>query len=117
MDNTKIKQNHRTMKRFFALYLTALVMLSGCAEINDRLDDLEHSVDAIQNTQIATIQQQIWAINSSLSKLETADAELKDYILALQKRASELEDDIEATDNRIAELKQSLQGEIDAEVA
>lgn len=105
------------MKRFFALYLTALVMLSGCAEINDRLDDLEHSVDAIQNTQIATIQQQIWAINSSLSKLETADAELKDYILALQKRASELEDDIEATDNRIAELKQSLQGEIDAEVA
>lgn len=105
------------MKRFFTLYLTALVMLSGCAEINDRLDGLEQTVDAIQNTQIATIQQQISAINSSLPKLEQANEDLKDYILSLQKRASELEVDIKSTNDRIAALKQSLEGEIDDEVA
>ena len=105
------------MKKIFTLSLAAMLMLSGCSEINDRLDDLEQTVETIKNSQIATIQQQIGAINSSLSKLETTDAELKDYILALQKRASELEDAIEATNNHIAEIKQSLEGEIDVEVA
>lgn len=105
------------MKRILTLCLVAVLILSGCSEINDRLDGLEQTVDAIQNTQIATIQSQISAINSSLSKLEKADADLKDYILALQKRASDLETDIETTNERIAELKQSLEGEIDTETA
>ena len=83
------------MKRTLTFCLVAVLILSGCSEINDRLDGLEQTVDAIQNTQIATIQSQISAINTSLSKLEKADADLKDYILVLQKRASELEDDIE----------------------
>lgn len=105
------------MKKFQSFILAALLMLVGCTEINDRLDSLEQSVEEIKNTQITTIQQQIAAINASLPRLENTDAELKDYINALQQRVADLEEDLEATNNKITELQSSLQSEIDTEIS
>ena len=105
------------MRKLFLLVAIVAMTLSGCAEFEEAIENINGRLDAIQNTQIATIQQQISAINSSLPKLEQANEDLKDYILSLQKRASELEVDIKSTNDRIAALKQSLEGEIDDEVA
>ena len=106
------------MKKVFCLAVTLVaIMLTGCKDYDSDIADINNRLDEIKSNQIATIQSQINAINSSLSKLEKADADLKDYILALQKRASDLETDIEITNERIAELKQSLEGEIDTETA
>ena len=105
------------MKKLFLTLAAMAMVLSGCSEINDRLDGLESTVDAIQNTQIASITKQITSINSSLSKLEKTDTELKEYIVALQTRAGELEEEIKTTNNKITELKTSLEGQISAESA
>ena len=105
------------MRKFQLFILATLLMLAGCTEINDRLDNLEQSVEEIKNTQIATIQQQIAAINATLPQLENTDAELKDYILSLQKRVSDLEEDLKSTNNKINELQNSLQNEIDTEIS
>ena len=106
------------MKKLFCLAVSLVaIMLTGCKDYDSDIADINNRLDEIKSNQIATIQSQISAINSSLSKLDKADADLKDYILTLQKKASELESDIETTNDRIAELKQSLQGEIDNETA
>ena len=79
------------MKKFLFLCLTALLMLSGCSEIEDRLDNLEQAVDEIRNTQIATLQEQVNAINATLPELEKTDKELKGYIENLQTTANNLQ--------------------------
>ena len=105
------------MKKLHSLLLATLVMLAGCGEINDRLDNLEGRVDAIENSKITTIEQQIVAINTTLSTLVTADSNLKDYIISLQEQATELEASIATTNQKIDQMKESLEGEIDANVA
>ena len=105
------------MKKLYSLILATLVMLAGCGEINDRLDNLEGRVDAIENSKITTIEQQIVAINTTLSTLATADSNLKDYIISLQEQATELEASIATTNQKIDQMKESLEGEIDANVA
>ncbi|MBQ8271992.1 MAG: leucine-rich repeat domain-containing protein [Tidjanibacter sp.] len=105
------------MKKLYFILLTSLVMMVGCAEINERLDNLEGRVDDIENTQITTLEQQISAISATIPNLEKADLDLKDYILALQKEAGDLEASIAATNTKIDEMKEALEGDIDAEVA
>lgn len=105
------------MKKLYFILLTSLVMMVGCAEINERLDNLEGRVDDIENTQITTLEQQISAISATIPNLEKADSDLKDYILALQKEAGDLEASITATNTKIDEMKEALEGDMDAEVA
>ena len=57
------------------------------------------------------------AINTTLSTLVTADSNLKDYIISLQEQATELEASIATTNQKIDQMKESLEGEIDANVA
>ena len=105
------------MKRILLCLAASVMLFGGCSEINERLDNLEQSVDAIQNTQIASLQQQVVAINSTISNLGKTDTDLKDYILVLQKTASDLQEELESTNAKITELKTSLEDEIDSEMA
>lgn len=105
------------MKRILLCLAASVMLFGGCSEINERLDNLEQSVDAIQNTQIASLQQQVVAINSTISNLGKTDTDLKDYILVLQKTASSLQEELESTNSKITELKTSLEDEIDSEMA
>lgn len=106
------------MKRLFAIIsILSLTTLMGCSEINDRLDDLESRVDGVENTQLASIKQQIAAINTTIANLEKTSSDLKSYILTLQDRAIVLENSINTTNKKLAELKESLEAEIDSEIA
>lgn len=113
------------MKKTVHLILLAILLVfAGCSEINDRLDSLEGRVDVIENTEIATITQQIDAINNSIMLLNDADKELKGYIEALEKQAAELESQLSETNAKIdqvtTELRQQLNeanGELEEEIA
>lgn len=97
------------MKQPLHLFLALLTLLFvGCgyddSAIIDRIEDLENN----QKTQIATLQQQIDAINTTLPQLQETDAELKEYIESLQTTATNLQQQITATNGDIDELVAQL---------
>ena len=97
------------MKQPLHLFLALLTLLFvGCgyddSAIIDRIEDLENN----QKTQIATLQQQIDAINTTLPQLQETDAELKEYIESLQTTATNLQQQITATNGDIDKLEAQL---------
>lgn len=105
------------MRKIQLFILASLVMLVGCTEINDRLDDLELRVDNIENTQIATISQQITSINNSILLLNNTDKELKEYISTLEAEAKLLEEKLSETNTKIDSIKNELSEAITTESA
>lgn len=84
---------------------------SEIIDINDRLHDLE------SDNRIATIQEQVEAINSSISALESADTQLNDYIAALQAEDKSLTERLAETNSKIDSAKKELEGTISTEKA
>ncbi len=78
---------------------------------------LEGRVDAIENTQIATISQQITSINNSILLLNNTDKELGEYITALEAEAENLQSQITATNTKIDEVKTEVLSTISSEKA
>ena len=105
------------MRKFQLFILATLVLLAGCTEITDRLDDLELRVDNIENTQIATISQQITSINNSILLLNNTDKELKEYISTLEAEAKLLEEKLTDTNTQIDSIKNELSEAITTESA
>ena len=105
------------MRKIQLFILATLVMLAGCTEITDRLDDLELRVDDIENTQIATISQQITSINNSILLLNNTDEELKEYITTLETEAKLLEEKLTETNAKIDSIKNELSEAITTESA
>ena len=107
------------MKKLFTLTSIVLVLLVTSCGYDDsgilsRLDALETE----NKSNIATLQQQIDAINATLPELKHMDAELKEYIINLHSTASSLEVKIEETNTDIAELEKALDEAIsDAEAS
>lgn len=105
------------MRKIQLFILVTLVLLAGCTEITDRLDDLELRVDNIENTQIATISQQITSINNSILLLNNTDKELKEYISTLEAEAKLLEEKLTETNTQIDSIKNELSEAITTESA
>ena len=76
--------------------------------ILSRLDALEDE----NKSRIATLQQQIDAINSTLPELQQMDAELSMYITALQDAAKSLEQQIGDTNSDVSDLSNKLDSTI-----
>ena len=102
------------MKRFLSLLILALVAIASvvsCVKQED-IDNLQSQIDDIKSVQIATIDQQIAGIKTSLASLQETDKELKGYISTLQNTASELQRSINSTNDKIdrveADLKKDL---------
>lgn len=106
------------MKKLFALLAIVALLLPSCQKINDRLDAIDNRLDNIEGTQIASLQQQIDAINTTLPQLKQMDAELKNYIESLQTTATGLQQQIIYIGEDIDELEDALDRAInDAEDA
>lgn len=106
------------MKKFFALLAIVALLLPSCQKINDRLDAIDNRLDNIEGTQIASLQQQIDAINTTLPQLKQMDAELKSYIESLQTTATGLQQQIIYIGEDIDDLEDALdQAVTDAEDA
>ncbi|KAA2386515.1 hypothetical protein F2Y11_04535 [Alistipes onderdonkii] len=85
----------------------------GCKDYDDDIDKVNDRLDQLETGKLATLEQQIAAINSSIASLETAykaaDAELK---TALEKQASDLTAAKSALESSIAALKSTHEADI-----
>ena len=100
------------MKKLLLLVAVVAMLLPGCQKINDALDELDGRLDKLEQEAIPTIDEQIAAINLSLTSLDAMDKELKGYIDGLTAAASNLQEQIDNTNTKIGEVKATLQGEI-----
>ena len=84
------------------------MLLSSCSKNDGRIDALENRVNQIESFQIASIQQQIGAINASLPELKQLSADLKKYIEDLQKATLAIEQTIKDTDADVTIVETKL---------
>ena len=104
------------MKKLFYLIPLLLGMaLTSCYD--EEIEKINGRLDAIENTQIATISQQITSINNSILLLNGTDKELSEYISALETEAENLQTQITATNTKIDEVKTEVLSTISTEKA
>ena len=97
-------------RRLFTFALAALTigLLGSCSKINERIDGLDKRVYDLENAKIASIENQIAAINSSIADLGTIRQDILDLQVAVGAKGediSELKAADEALGQRIDELK------------
>ena len=104
------------MKKLFYLIPLLLGMaLTSCYD--EEIEKINGRLDAIENTQIATISQQITSINNSILLLNNTDKELSEYITSLEAEAENLQSQITATNTKIDEVKTEVLSTISTEKA
>lgn len=101
-------------RKFLALFLTGTMLAGvGCKDYDDDIDKVNDRIDQLETGKLATLEQQIAAIQTSISSLEAAykaaDAELK---TALEKQASDLASAKSALEASIASLKSTHEADI-----
>ena len=93
------------------------MLLPGCCKYDRAINKINDRLDKIENAQIASLQEQINLINTTIPQLDNTDKELKGYIENLQSSYSSLQQSVEAVNTKIDEVKNSLQSDIAANKA
>ena len=83
------------------------------AVIDNAIAAIQQDIIGIKNS-IATIREQIANLNASIEDLKGVDAELGDYINALEATAADLQKQLDETNTKIADAKSEMGAEIDA---
>ena len=97
-------------KNLSILFLAALTvgLLGSCSKLNERIDGLDHRVGKIENEKIASIENQIAAINASIADLGTIRNDILNLQVAVGAKGEEISA-LQAADvalgKRIDELK------------
>lgn len=94
------------------LMIALIAVVSSCYKKD--IESLQSQIDNLKSGEIASINQQIGAINNSISNLKDVDEELKDYITTLEKQASKLKSADEKLSEDISHVEKSLKAEDDA---
>ena len=94
------------MKRVILAVLLGLMAASSC--YRDEIQNLQSQIDQIRNTQLASVTQQISAIQSTVNELLTTNSELDSYIQALRNQDAELERAISGIESNIDEIRNEL---------
>ena len=100
------------MKKLFLLVVIVAMLLPSCKKINEAIDDLDNRLNKLEQETIPSIDEQISAINTTLSNLDAMDKELKGYINNLTSTASNLQEQINSVNTKIGEVKAELKGDI-----
>lgn len=98
------------MKKFYLIPLLFVAMLTSCYK--DEIENLKERLDAVESTQIASLQGQITAIKNTLPELENTDKVLGQYIESLENTAANLQKSINATNSKIGEVEAALKNEV-----
>lgn len=101
------------MKRHL-LTIAILGILAGACVTNNELDEVKARIDALQNNSIASINEQIAAIQKSVGNLSEMDNELKGFIASLQTTATELQSAVNANNEKIDKVEGLLREDLDA---
>ena len=100
------------MKKLILILAVAVMMLPACKKINEALESLDGRLDKLEQEKIPSIDEQVIAINTTLSNLDVMDKELEEYIDDLSEIAINLQEQINSTNTKIAEVEIDLQSEI-----
>lgn len=100
------------MRKLSLIIAVIAIFFSSCQKINEELAILDGRIDKLEQEKIPTIDEQISAINVTLTDLDVMDKELKGYIDNLTAAASSLQEQINVTNTKIEEVNTALQGDI-----
>ena len=96
------------------LLLPALVLTFGCKDMKLDIQDSKDRLDVLEGTTITSINEQISAINTSISDLKEMDETLDAYIKTLEATATDLQKQINDANAEIAKVESELGEEISA---
>ena len=104
-------------KKLLTLAFAALTvgLLGSCSKINERIDGLDKRVYDLENNQIASIEQQITAINQSITDLKAADETIGGKIGDLKTTAEALQtliDALKEADKALVQKDEALEARI-----
>lgn len=98
--------SYKQMKKIVFTVIVGLMMMTSC--YRDEIDNLQSQIDQIRNSQLASVSQQIAAIQSTVNELLATNSELDGYIRELRDRDAELEMAISGAGSDIEELRMLL---------
>ena len=96
------------------LLLPVLFLTFSCKDMKLDIQDLKDRLDVLEGTTITSINEQISAINTSISDLKEMDESLDTYIKALEATATDLQKQINDANTEIAKVEAELGEEISA---
>ena len=96
------------MKKLLLIVAALAMLLPSCKKFEDAIETINGRLDAIENSQITSLQQQIDAIKKTLPELEKADKELKEYIGKLETTAANLQKQIDDNESKIKSVEEEL---------
>ena len=91
--------------------LILLFILASCVSDKD-LNELKERINTLENTQIASIENQIISISSSIDDMKKTDASLEDYIKNLQDSKDVLEKELSSVKQQIEIAREELKEEV-----
>ena len=94
------------------LLLPVLFLTFSCKDMKLDIQDLKDRLDVLEGTTITSINEQISAINTSISDLKEMDESLDTYIKALEATATDLQKQINDANAEIAKVEAELGEEI-----
>ena len=112
------------LKNTLLLLSAAIIVLEGCGKLNEEIAGLRSEigtlterVDAIENTQIKALDEQIASIEKEVASLQAADKVLSDDVSELDGKMEVVTSDLATLKNSVSALDASseeLSGKIDA---
>ena len=96
------------------LSVSLLVLVASCKDMKLDIQDSKDRLDVLEGTTITTINEQITAINSSITDLQDMDETLDGYIKTLETTAENLQKQINDANAEIAKVESELGEEISA---
>ena len=96
------------------LLFPAIILTAGCKDMKLDIQDSKDRLDVLEGTTITTINEQITAINSSITDLQSMDETLDGYIKSLETTATDLQKQINDANAEIAKVESELGEEITA---
>lgn len=99
------------MKKYLHIFAIASLLFTGCYD--SLSEQTQSKLQDLKDQDIATIEQQVKNITTSLSTIQTLSSELSRYIEILQAVSTDLEADYESLTKALEAVKAAIQGEID----
>ena len=85
----------------------AVMLLGSCSKINERIDNLEKKVDGLENEKIASIENQITGINSSIADLGTIRSNIQSLTDGAKAQGQDITD-LQAADKSLGKRIEEL---------
>ena len=101
-------------KTFFSIIFFAVAFFAGCEKYDKAIQDLNDRIDHLEGSLIASIEEQITNITSSLADLQKVDERLAGLIDSLDETAADLQSQLDNNSAADAASRKALEDELAA---